>query len=70
MHLPRFQVAILRVRLEELEGEVKSKSSRLDELEQDRERILRDHSDSSGLHSQALDSLKVIFCVSLTSSIS
>ena len=49
------QVAVLRVRLEELEDEVKSKTSRLDELEKDRERILRDHTDSSGLHSQALD---------------
>ena len=53
------QVAVLRVRLEELEDEVKSKTSRLDELEKDRERILRDHTDSSGLHSQALDTLKV-----------
>ncbi|XP_067942282.1 golgin subfamily A member 5-like [Watersipora subatra] len=53
------QVAVLRVRLEELEEEVKSKTSRLEELEQDRERILRDHTDSSGLHSQALDTLKM-----------
>ena len=53
------QVAILRVRLEELEEELKSKSERLAELESDRNRILQDHSDSSGLHSQALESLKV-----------
>jgi len=53
------QVAILRVRMEEIEGELNSKSSRLGELESDRNRILQDHSDSSGLHSQALESLKV-----------
>ena len=59
------QVAVLRVRLEELEDEVKSKTSRLDELEKDRERILRDHTDSSGLHSQALDTLKVCLFILL-----
>ena len=42
-----------------MEDEIKSKTSRLDELEKDRERILRDHTDSSGLHNQAVDTLKV-----------
>lgn len=54
------QVAVLRVRLEELEQSMESKASRLQDLEQDRERILQDHTDSSGLHSQALDKLQVI----------
>ena len=56
---------MLRVRLEELEDEVKSKTSRLDELEKDRERILRAHTDSSGLHSQALDTHKVCLYILL-----
>jgi len=50
---------VLRVRLNELEQEVKSKSTRLDELEKERTRILQDHNDSSGLQSHALDGLKV-----------
>ncbi|XP_022103780.1 golgin subfamily A member 5-like [Acanthaster planci] len=52
------QLAVLRVRLQEADGELKAKAQRLEELTSERDRILRDHSDASGVHSNALDSVK------------
>ncbi|CAH1792461.1 unnamed protein product [Owenia fusiformis] len=52
------QLAVLRVRYEEADKELKGKTNLMKGLENERERILQDHSDSSGLHSQALDGLK------------
>ncbi|XP_013084244.2 golgin subfamily A member 5-like isoform X1 [Biomphalaria glabrata] len=52
------QLAVLRVRLEEADKRLLSKEKTLEEVKLERERILRDHTDSSGLHSQALDSMK------------
>ncbi|XP_071832592.1 golgin subfamily A member 5-like [Apostichopus japonicus] len=53
------QLAVLRVRLQEADQEIKSKTQQVNDLNGERNRILRDHSDSSGIHSQALDSLKL-----------
>ncbi|XP_067682461.1 golgin subfamily A member 5-like isoform X2 [Haliotis asinina] len=52
------QLAVLRVRLEEADRSVKEKEKQIEDLQSHRERILKDHTDSSGMHSQALDSLK------------
>ncbi|XP_005099211.1 golgin subfamily A member 5 [Aplysia californica] len=52
------QLAVLRVRLDEADRKVSSREQNLEEVKLERERILRDHSDSSGLHGQALDSMK------------
>ncbi|ESP02313.1 hypothetical protein LOTGIDRAFT_82054, partial [Lottia gigantea] len=52
------QLAILRVRLEEGDNSVTNLKQQIDELQLQRTRILQDHTDSSGMHSQALDSLK------------
>lgn len=53
------QLAVLRVRLQEADQEMKSKTQQITELNCEKDRILRDHSDSSGVHSQALDTLKM-----------
>ncbi|XP_046561935.1 golgin subfamily A member 5-like isoform X1 [Haliotis rubra] len=52
------QLAVLRVRLEEADRSVKAREKQIENLQSHRERILKDHTDSSGMHSQALDSLK------------
>ncbi|OWF43826.1 golgin subfamily A member 5-like isoform X2 [Mizuhopecten yessoensis] len=52
------QLAVLRVRLEEADKELTRKASTVQNLESHRNRILQDHTDSSGMHSQALDTLK------------
>lgn len=52
------QLAVLRIRLEEADKELHSKKIEVDRLQGERSRILQDHTDSSGMHSQALDSLK------------
>lgn len=52
------QVAVLRVRLEECERDLAACRQRADGLESERGRILKDHSDSSGVHGHAVDSLK------------
>ncbi|XP_071784235.1 golgin subfamily A member 5-like [Asterias amurensis] len=52
------QLAVLRVRLQEADEELKAKSKLFEEVESERNRILRDHSDASGVHSNALDSVK------------
>ncbi|XP_078673189.1 golgin subfamily A member 5-like isoform X2 [Branchiostoma floridae x Branchiostoma belcheri] len=52
------QLAVLKVRLDEADQELKVKRTMVEELQNEKDRILRDHSDSSGIHSQALDSLR------------
>lgn len=52
------QLGVLRIRLEEADKQIESKQKSIASLEDDRSRILRDHSDSSGVHGQALDSLQ------------
>lgn len=52
------QLAVLRVRLEEADRRISSKEKSLEEIRIERERILKDHSDSSGMHGQALDAMK------------
>lgn len=52
------QLGVLRIRLEEADKQIESKQKSIAGLEDERSRILRDHSDSSGVHGQALDSLQ------------
>ncbi|XP_052270868.1 golgin subfamily A member 5-like isoform X2 [Dreissena polymorpha] len=52
------QLGVLRVRLEEADRERETRQRSLEQLQSERNRILRDHSDSSGIHSQALDSMR------------
>lgn len=52
------QLGVLRIRLEEADKQIESKQKSIASLEDDRSRILRDHTDSSGVHGQALDSLQ------------
>lgn len=52
------QLAVLRVRLEEADKELSRKEASIQDLQSHRDRILQDHTDSSGMHSQALDTLK------------
>ncbi|XP_064601011.1 golgin subfamily A member 5-like [Liolophura sinensis] len=52
------QLAVLRVRLEESDQEMKVKEHEIQSLKVERERVLKDHTDSSGVHSQALDSVR------------
>lgn len=53
------QLAVLRVRLEEADRERESRQKAVEGLQSERERLLKDHSDVSGLHGQALDSLRL-----------
>lgn len=52
------QLAVLRIRLEEADKNLQSSKKEMDRLQGEKSRILQDHTDSSGMHSQALDSLK------------
>jgi chromosome segregation ATPase len=52
------QIALLRVRLAESDELVKAKSSQCEQLQSQCTRILQDHTDSSGIQSQAFDSLQ------------
>ncbi|XP_071961984.1 golgin subfamily A member 5-like [Antedon mediterranea] len=51
------QLGVLRVRFQEADEELKGKKKQVDSLLSDKERILKDHSNSSGVHGQALDSV-------------
>nr|XP_054758697.1 golgin subfamily A member 5-like [Lytechinus pictus] len=51
------QLAVLRVRLQEADQTIKTKQQIVDTLQEEKQRILRDHSDSSGMQSHALDSI-------------
>eukprot|EP00112_Aurelia_sp_Birch-Aquarium-sp1_P007069 Seg1772.1 transcript_id=Seg1772.1/GoldUCD/mRNA.D3Y31 product="Golgin subfamily A member 5" protein_id=Seg1772.1/GoldUCD/D3Y31 len=52
------QLAILRVRMQEADDELKTKTELVNKLTSDNERIFKDHTDSTGLQSVALDSVK------------
>ncbi|XP_072031496.1 golgin subfamily A member 5-like [Amphiura filiformis] len=52
------QLAVLRVRLQEADQQVKAKTQQLTQIQSENDRILKDHSDSSGIQSQALDSIR------------
>ncbi|KAJ7365414.1 Golgin sub A member 5 [Desmophyllum pertusum] len=52
------QLAVLRVRIQESDQELQSKRQQIDEYQLERERLLQDHSASTGVHSHALDTLK------------
>lgn len=52
------QLAVLRVRVQESDQELQSKRKQIEEYQLERERLLQDHSESTGVHSQALDTLK------------
>ena len=53
------QIALLRVRLTESDELVKAKTLECEQLQKQCTRILQDHTDSSGIQSQAFDSLQV-----------
>lgn len=52
------QLAVLKVRLDEADQLLKARSSALEEAQNERVRILQDHSEGSSLHSQALQTLQ------------
>ena len=52
------QIALLRVRLAESDDIIKSKTAHCEQLQSQCTRILQDHTDSSGLQFQAVDSLQ------------
>ena len=52
------QLAVLRVRYEECDKELKFKKVELDNLKQESERILKEHTNSSDIQSQAFETLK------------
>lgn len=52
------QLAILRVRFDEVDGELKSRQSELATMRTESERLLKDHSNSSDLQSQLVETLK------------
>ncbi|KAL3873305.1 hypothetical protein ACJMK2_036441 [Sinanodonta woodiana] len=58
LHAKDSQLAVLRIRLEEADREIEKNKKTLQKLQEDRQRILSDHTSSSGVHSQALESLK------------
>ncbi|XP_066535304.1 golgin subfamily A member 5 [Hoplias malabaricus] len=52
------QLAVLKVRLDEADQLLKARSSALEEAQNERTRILQDHSEGNSLHSQALQTLQ------------
>jgi chromosome segregation ATPase len=52
------QIALLRVRLAESDDLLKNKTAQCDQLQGQCARILQDHNDSSGIQSQAFDSMQ------------
>lgn len=52
------QLAVLRVRFEELDGELKARQADLAATRAESERLLKDHSNSSDLQSQLVETLK------------
>ncbi|XP_067100077.1 golgin subfamily A member 5 [Osmerus mordax] len=52
------QLAVLKIRLEEADQLLKSRSSALEEAQTERSRILQDHTEGSSLQSQALQTLQ------------
>ncbi|KAI0219039.1 Golgin subfamily A member 5 [Lamellibrachia satsuma] len=52
------QLAVLRVRLDEVDKDLRMKQSLIDSVQAERDRILQDHTSVSGVQSHALDSMK------------
>ncbi|XP_072532850.1 golgin subfamily A member 5 [Salminus brasiliensis] len=52
------QLAVLKVRLDEADQLLKARSCALEEAQNERSRILQDHSEGNSLHSQALQTLQ------------
>lgn len=52
------QLAVLRVRIQESDQELKEAKERLERFQSENERILKDHTDSSGIQNQVLDDLR------------
>lgn len=52
------QISVLRVRYEEADKEIVHKIKTIEEISTEKDRILQDHTSSSGLQSQAVDNLK------------
>lgn len=52
------QLAVLRVRIQESDQELQNKRQQIEQYQLERERLLQDHSASTGVHSHALDTLK------------
>jgi len=52
------QLAVLRVRIQEVDTELKEKSSLLVEVQMQNEQVMKDHSDASGVQNFALDNLR------------
>uniref|UniRef100_A0AAY5EL18 Golgin subfamily A member 5 n=1 Tax=Electrophorus electricus TaxID=8005 RepID=A0AAY5EL18_ELEEL len=52
------QLAVLKVRLDEADQLLKARNSALEEAQNERTRILQDHSEGNSLHSQALHTLQ------------
>lgn len=52
------QLAVLKVRLDEADQLLKSRSAALEEAQKEKSRIIQDHSEGSSMHSQALETLQ------------
>lgn len=52
------QLAVLKIRLDEADQLLKSRSAALDEAQKEKSRILQDHTEGSSMHSQALETIQ------------
>lgn len=52
------QLAVLKIRLDEADQMLKSRSAALDEAQKERSRIIQDHSEGSSMHTQALETIQ------------
>uniref|UniRef100_A0A8C4GND2 Golgin subfamily A member 5 n=1 Tax=Dicentrarchus labrax TaxID=13489 RepID=A0A8C4GND2_DICLA len=52
------QLAVLKIRLDEADQLLKSRSAALDEAQKEKSRIMQDHTEGSSMHSQALETIQ------------
>lgn len=52
------QLAVLKIRLDEADQLLKSRSSALEEAQKEKSRIMQDHTEGSSMHSQALETIQ------------
>lgn len=52
------QLAVLKIRLDEADQLLKSRSAALDEAQKEKSRIMQDHTEGSSMHSQALQTMQ------------
>uniref|UniRef100_UPI0037E89138 golgin subfamily A member 5 n=1 Tax=Semicossyphus pulcher TaxID=241346 RepID=UPI0037E89138 len=52
------QLAVLKIRLDEADQLLKSRSAALDQAQQEKSRIMQDHTEGSSMHSQALETIQ------------